>query len=185
MLQILDGPTTSSPEIARMCRQHADVTSSSRYMTIIMTTDGSVASRGFNATYTTCAFSCNEINCSSPALMYIITFYAACSGSFSSDTDGVITSPSYPSNYPPFSDCQYNIHSSHPGDRLTLTFTHMDVPSTWNCSRDYVQILSGNDGDGPQIERVCGTRLPTPVITRVRDTVWRTLYQARSSSKHN
>ncbi len=48
-------------------------------------------------------------------------------------------------------------------DRITLTFTHMDIENRGSCARDYVRVLDGNDADSPELGRYCGTTIPPPI----------------------
>lgn len=50
-------------------------------------------------------------------------------------------------------------------DRITLTFTHMDIESTQSCNDDYVRVLSGNDADAPELGRYCGMTVPPPLTS--------------------
>ena len=52
-----------------------------------------------------------------------------------------------------------------PADRITLTFTHMDIETTSNCSNDYVMVLNGNDASAPQLGRYCGATVPPPLTS--------------------
>ena len=54
------------------------------------------------------------------------------------------------------------------GDRVTLTFTHMDVdstPATGNCSGYYIRVLNGDDTSAPLIGIYCGNAIPTAITS--------------------
>lgn len=53
------------------------------------------------------------------------------------------------------------------GDRIMLTFTHMDTEDLRNCSVDFVQVLEGDDLLAPEIGTFCGNTVPTPIISQV------------------
>ena len=56
------------------------------------------------------------------------------------------------------------------GDRLTLTFTSMNVPSTWNCTGDYVKVYDGDDLQAPVSgTALCGDALPSPIVSQVTE----------------
>jgi CUB domain len=53
----------------------------------------------------------------------------------------------------------------HIDNRVTLTFTHLDIEYTPNCTTDYVQVLNGNNDESPIVGTYCGTTLPLPVVS--------------------
>lgn len=53
---------------------------------------------------------------------------------------GIISSPSYPSNYPSNSNCTWNVRVTV-GRTVNVQFNGtFNIPSTVNCSSDYVQV---------------------------------------------
>jgi len=48
---------------------------------------------------------------------------------------------------------------------VTLTFTHIDIELSANCTNDYIRVLNGNDDDAPVVGTYCGTTLPLPVVS--------------------
>ncbi|XP_070174131.1 cubilin-like [Littorina saxatilis] len=144
-VDIHDGPNSGFNQLAHLCGRalpgNVTYRASNNIMYIKMRMDGSVAGRGFKANYT-----------------------AGCGGVYNASTDGEIVSTNYPRNYPPFSNCSWLITSDRNTDRITLTFTHMDIETTSSCIDDYVRVLDGNDADAPELYRLCGNTVP-PVIT--------------------
>ncbi|ETN81395.1 CUB domain protein [Necator americanus] len=60
--------------------------------------------------------------------------------------EGVISSPYYPNQYPPNTECYYYI-TAEPGKLLRFNFTHFDLES---CC-DYVTIYDGRDQRSPKL----------------------------------
>ncbi|XP_048237900.1 cubilin-like isoform X1 [Haliotis rufescens] len=139
-----DGDNDNSTELLKHCGNAlpTPVTyrSSSNQMYVRMRTDFSVSGRGFKANYV-----------------------SACGGVKNAETDGVLTSSNYPSSYDRNSNCTWLIQADHNSDRVTLTFTHMDVESRGSCSRDYVKVLDGNDANSPELGTYCGNTVPSPI----------------------
>jgi len=122
------------------------IRSPSNQLYVRMRSDVSVTARGFKATFKT-----------------------DCGGNLNADVDGIITSPGWPTNYEQHSNCTWIIQASNPGDRITLTFTHIEIEGNVNdtCSFDYVRVLEGNDDENsPILGTYCGTHVP-PSITSV------------------
>uniref|UniRef100_T1KI84 CUB domain-containing protein n=1 Tax=Tetranychus urticae TaxID=32264 RepID=T1KI84_TETUR len=72
----------------------------------------------------------------------------------------VITSPNYPSDYPPYSRCSYIIHRSSPDIcQVKLQFLNLDLEKTSDCRTDYLQIEQTN-------EKYCGRQwlLPDKIL---------------------
>lgn len=90
--------------------------------------------------------------------------FLACGGVLSSK-NGVITSPHYPNNYPPNSDCEWSITVS-PYHSIVLTIIELDVEDFSSCSMDYVDASEMLDDatTTSQLFKVCGT-LETKNVT--------------------
>lgn len=111
-------------------------------MLVRLKTDGSTSSRGFKANYTT-----------------------SCGARLGSRNSGTISSPGFPLFIYRL-NCTWFITSPRSEDRVTLTFTHMDIQtvSNENCDNDYVEVLDGEDLEAPSIGKYCFNRIP-PAIT--------------------
>jgi hypothetical protein len=118
------------------------VRSTGNTMFVRLKTDGSTSSKGFKANYTT-----------------------ACGARLGDQNSGTISSPGFP-HFVYRMNCTWFITSPRSEDRVTLTFTHMDLHTTEtnNCDRDYVEVLDGEDLEAPSVGRYCFSRVP-PAIT--------------------
>ena len=89
----------------------------------------------------------------------------ACGGSFST-SNGAITSPSYPDNYPDHAICIYTI--SQPNDTVIqlnfLSFILKDSSvSTCNYYDDNLEIRDGPLHESPLLARLCGSTIPAQI----------------------
>ncbi|XP_033110748.1 cubilin-like [Anneissia japonica] len=146
-LKLFDGQDDNAVMIANLCGSNLDTDvyySTSNYMFIRMLSDSSVANTGFNANYDT-----------------------ACGGRRDAAQDGVVTSSNYPNDYYAYQNCTWVIESVNPGDRITLTFTHMDIEESTdgNCMHDSVKVLNGNDEYAPEVGTYCGTTVPASITS--------------------
>ncbi|KAL8573023.1 hypothetical protein ACOMHN_010453 [Nucella lapillus] len=145
-LDLYDGPNTNSRRMARLCGReipgNSTYRASNNVMYVKMRTDSTVTGRGFKAQY-----------------------YPGCGGVLHATTDGELFSKNYPQNYPPSSNCTWLITSVNSMDRITVTFTHLDIETTDGCRDDYLQVLNGNDDSSPVMGRYCGDIVPTPITS--------------------
>ncbi|XP_025082146.1 bone morphogenetic protein 1 homolog isoform X2 [Pomacea canaliculata] len=80
----------------------------------------------------------------------------ACGGEYNASY-GSITSPLYPSQYPPDQDCVYIIRAPT-GYRITLTFLSFELAADIiDCKQDYLQIRDGGSGTSPSLGIYCNT----------------------------
>lgn len=91
----------------------------------------------------------------------------ACGGVFE-DSNGTITSPSFPVTYPGNKDCVWEIIAP-PQYRITLNFTHFDLEGNnarqQECEYDSVEVSSKLGDDILRKHGIfCGSRVP-PLIT--------------------
>ncbi|XP_005387022.1 PREDICTED: cubilin [Chinchilla lanigera] len=87
----------------------------------------------------------------------------ACGGNIyihGADASGYVTSPNYPSNYPPNADCVWII-SAPPGKSIRLQFEdQFDIEVTPNCISSYLELRDGDGSGSPVLSRSCGMSLP-------------------------
>ncbi|KAL3836256.1 hypothetical protein ACJMK2_021695 [Sinanodonta woodiana] len=144
---VYDGMTVNSTELIRHCGNSLPVPSvyqtNSNTMYIRMRSDGTVAARGFKASYK-----------------------IGCGGIMNAEVDGEISSSNYPRIYDRSSNCSWLIQADHSSDRVTLTFTHMDIEEVADCGHDYVTVMDGNDESAPLIGTYCGNVVPLPITSQ-------------------
>ena len=93
----------------------------------------------------------------------------ACGESYNS-TSGVITSPSYPNDYPNNADCIYTI-SLPSGTVISLTTEMFDIEDDSECGYDSLEIRDGSSEDSQSIGKFCGTNMPTS-LQSTQSNLW-------------
>uniref|UniRef100_A0A672HTS6 Cubilin (intrinsic factor-cobalamin receptor) n=1 Tax=Salarias fasciatus TaxID=181472 RepID=A0A672HTS6_SALFA len=140
-----DGPSSSSPLLARVCGLSAPpIVSTQNIIYVRFRSDSSRNHRGFRA-----------------------TFSETCGASLTADdAGGAIASPRYPAKYPHHQNCSWIIRAQEPFNHVTLSFTDFEVEkSLTNCSHDSVEVLDGDNYQAPSVGRYCGFELPHPVTS--------------------
>ena len=79
-----------------------------------------------------------------------------------STSGGVITSPSYPGNYPDNADCIYTILQPN-GTNILLNFLTMDIWSHSTCRWDYLEVRDGFSNSSTLLNKLCGNANPAPI----------------------
>nr|CAB3234608.1 cubilin [Phallusia mammillata] len=100
--------------------------------------DPYVTDTGFNATYR----------------------FTRCGGFIGGSTDGVITTPNYPSPYDHDDYCLWTIAVVE-GHKVNLLFTNFTIELHNSCLYDYLKIFNGPTIDSPLVDTYCGTNKPT------------------------
>ena len=83
--------------------------------------------------------------------------------------NGILTSPSYPSNYPDNTDCIYTI-SQPSGTVILLNFVSMDIEYDEDCDGccDYLEIRDGSSQTSPLLDILCDSDAPAPIQSSQR-----------------
>ena len=87
-------------------------------------------------------------------------FSAACGGAYTA-SNGLITSPNYPSFHPLDIDCSYRITVAT-GNKIQLYFRDFNIEAHSNCIYDFLEIRDGSTATAPLIgnRTWCGTVAP-------------------------
>ncbi|XP_041445755.1 embryonic protein UVS.2-like isoform X2 [Xenopus laevis] len=142
-LKVYDGGTPSAPVLlAKACgtSQLPSIVSTGNLMLLEFVSDGSIAATGFKASYST-------VQCGS-------AFYSP-SGEFST--------PNYPSDYPPNTNCSWIIWAPA-GYQVSLNMADFYLEYHRSCSYDSLQVFDGPKSTSPLIGRYC-TSIPNIVST--------------------
>ncbi|XP_051007258.1 cubilin [Acomys russatus] len=87
----------------------------------------------------------------------------ACGGNIyihGADSDGYVTSPNYPANYPQHTECIW-ILEAPPGRSIQLQFEdQFNIEETPNCTSSYLELRDGADSSAPVLSKLCGRSLP-------------------------
>ncbi|KAM9333329.1 LOW QUALITY PROTEIN: cubilin [Pholidichthys leucotaenia] len=145
-VELRDGPTISSPLLARVCGTSvaSPIPSTQNTMYVRFRSDHSGNHHGFSA-----------------------RFSEACGATLiTDDKGGAIASPRYPALYPPNQNCSWIIKAQEPFNHVTLSFTDFELEMVNSiCSHDFVKILDGDNYQAPSIGFYCGLELPHPVTS--------------------
>ena len=97
-------------------------------------------------------------------------------GGYLNTTSGVLTSPSYPGEYPENAECVYSI--SQPNDTyVTITILsfnlHDEYPYACGSASgyDYIEIRDGSSKDSPLMEKFCGRNIPAS-LQSTQNKMW-------------
>ena len=104
-----------------------------------------------------------------------ILFLGVCGG-YLNTASGVLTSPSYPREYPENAECVYSI--SQPNDTyVTITILsfnlHDEYPYACGSASgyDYIEIRDGSSKDSPLMEKFCGRNIPAS-LQSTQNKMW-------------
>ncbi|EDV28197.1 uncharacterized protein TRIADDRAFT_53561 [Trichoplax adhaerens] len=143
IVQVFDGPSTSSPSLGTFCSSNIPKTliSTGSQLTLRFKTDSAGNNTGFQVYYK-----------------------HGCGGRITA-ASGNITTPNYPSNYPANSDCLW-ILSVPFINAITLTFRSFNLEAGQNCQNvDYLRVRNGQSVTSPLLGTFCGTTVPSPITS--------------------
>ena len=84
-------------------------------------------------------------------------------GGVLSGSNGIITSPSFPSKYPNGMLCIWRIPSTHASSSIQLKFEEFDLEDSYDCRFDYVKVQSGLEENSPELSKSCGPLVPSTI----------------------
>ncbi|XP_048417522.2 cubilin isoform X2 [Stegostoma tigrinum] len=143
-VNIYDGEDINSPLVGPYCGSELppSFVSSSNFLTVRFISGSSVELAGFNATYVA-----NDL---------------VCGGNFNStDITQIITPPGYPHDYPPLTKCDWIIDAPAQ-EQIWVTVQEFNLPTSPNCTGDYLEIKDWPLSDFGQIYRLCGSNPTFP-----------------------
>ncbi|KAL2720343.1 bone morphogenetic protein 1 [Vespula squamosa] len=187
-VEVRDGHNADSPLIGVYCgyKIPPDIKSTGNKLLVKFVSDGSVQKAGFSATFMKEFDECELTNhgCEHDCINTLGGFECSCKigyelhsdgkhcedacGGIFDDSNGTITSPSFPETYPGNKNCIWEIIAP-PQYRITLNFTHFDLEGNnayqQECEYDSLEIASKLGDDILRKHGIfCGVRLP-PMIT--------------------
>ncbi|KAF4095682.1 cubilin isoform X1 [Onychostoma macrolepis] len=146
-LELRNGPDGNSPTLSgRLCGSSApstfQTTDNSLYAHFV--SDGSNEGNGFKLVF--------EAHSSACGGLIVLN---------DGDPPGYITSPNYPSNYPPNIDCVWIITVPN-GEAVQLDFENdFYIEAHTGCMYDYIEIRDGPTSDAALMGRLCGNTRPS------------------------
>ena len=107
-------------------------------------------------------------------LLFLTLFFPVCSSSgvsylSLSYTTKSLTSPNYPSNYPPSANCLWSLRrpSASYGVRLTFNSFYLEAAIASRCLDDYVEIWDGDTlPSSTYVGQICGSGIPPMIVSR-------------------
>ncbi|XP_044176247.1 cubilin-like isoform X7 [Acropora millepora] len=153
-LEVRDGSSSRSRKKGTYCGTYAqNIISSGRYLWIRFRSDWSLSNKGFDARYTVI----RAPVCSSNGVSFLSP----------SSTAKLLTSPNYPSNYPPSANCFWSLKRPSTSYGVRLTFYSFFVEGSSSCRDDYLEIRDGDTfSTSTFIGKFCGTRIPPIIVSR-------------------
>ncbi|XP_063777593.1 cubilin [Pseudophryne corroboree] len=142
---VYDGETSDARLLATLCGSQLPgvITSTQSIMFVRLRSDHSGQHKGFSA-----------------------RFSEACGSTITTASiGGVISSPLYPAKYPNNQNCTWIIQAQDPFNHVTISFTDFETEDSRNCSKDFVEILDGNNYESPSKGHYCGNLIPHPVTS--------------------
>ncbi|XP_063780787.1 cubilin-like [Pseudophryne corroboree] len=143
--KVYDGETSDARLLATLCGSQLPgvITSTQSIMFVRLRSDHSGQHKGFSA-----------------------RFSEACGSTITTASiGGVISSPLYPAKYPNNQNCTWIIQAQDPFNHVTISFTDFETEDSRNCSKDFVEILDGNNYESPSKGHYCGNLIPHPVTS--------------------
>ncbi|XP_014469873.1 PREDICTED: bone morphogenetic protein 1-like [Dinoponera quadriceps] len=187
-VEVRDGHNEDSALIGVYCgyKVPPDIKSTGNQLFVKFVSDGSVQKAGFSATFMKEFDECKltDHGCEHDCINTLGGYECSCKvgfelhsdgkhcedacGGFFDDSNGTITSPSFPESYPGNKNCVWEIIAP-PQYRITLNFTHFDLEGNnmyqEECEYDSVEVVSKLGEDVYRKHGIfCGARLP-PLIT--------------------
>ncbi|OXA47104.1 Cubilin [Folsomia candida] len=125
-IEMWDGPGPFSQKLGKFCGSQTPpaISSSNNYIWIRFVTDSSYNFPGFTARITS-----RESPCGRNFVLNATTTESQ-----------VLTSPQYPSQYPPNTRCKWIIDGASFFDEVDVKFIEMDIPPSSDCSNDWLEI---------------------------------------------
>ena len=91
----------------------------------------------------------------------VMELFTACGGTYSNGT-GIMSSPSYPNQYPELAGCVYLI-SQPIGTYVNISFISLDIDCKGTPS-DYIEMRDGYSDGSPVMGRFCGNGSNVPAF---------------------
>ncbi|XP_023693831.1 bone morphogenetic protein 1-like isoform X1 [Paramormyrops kingsleyae] len=185
-LEIRDGDLDSSPLLGRFCGydKPENINSSSNKLWMKFVSDSSVNKAGFAASFFKEMDECSKPDngrCEQRCINMLGSYRCACDpgfelaadkrsceaaacGGFLTKSNGTITSPGWPREYPPNKNCVWQLVAP-PQHRITLQFDAFETEGNDVCKYDYVEVRSGLTPDSKLHGRFCGPEKPEAITS--------------------
>ncbi|XP_038611222.1 tolloid-like protein 1 [Tachyglossus aculeatus] len=158
------------------------ITSQSNNMRIEFKSDNTVSKKGFKAHFFSDRDECSKDNggCQHECINTVGSYVCQCRNGFVlhenkhdckeaeceqkiHSPSGIITSPNWPDKYPSRKECTWEI-SATPGQRVKLAFSEFEIEQHQECAYDHLEVFDGETEKSPILGRLCGSRIPDPLV---------------------
>ncbi|KAL7734838.1 hypothetical protein ACLKA6_011119 [Drosophila palustris] len=140
LLIIYDGPTTRSPRLPMDCGNNGE--EMTKMMTIL--SSGNQVLVRYDVS-----------NDAPEGINFVLDYSTNCRVRLE-QLHGAIETPNFPENYPPNTNCEWDIRGGQGSNRIQLAFSHMSVEQIdGNCDFDYVLIRDYRDNQLISERRLC------------------------------
>ncbi|XP_064635870.1 tolloid-like protein 1 [Lineus longissimus] len=157
------------------------ITSEGSSLRIEFNSDNSVQKTGFHAVFLTDKDECATDNggCQHICKNMIGSYECACHNGYTlhlnkhdckeggcqhriTSSQGEITSPNWPDNYPSRKDCVWSFTAAD-GHRIKLIFNDFQLEPHQECNYDHIELFDGLNGKSRSLGSYCGSKVPDPI----------------------
>ncbi|XP_065550109.1 tolloid-like protein 1 isoform X2 [Lathamus discolor] len=183
-VEIRSGLSSDSKLHGKFCGTEVPEVITSQYnnMRIEFRSDNTVSKKGFKAHFFSDKDECSKDNggCQHECINTVGSYVCQCRNGFVlhenkhdckeaeceqkiHSPNGIITSPNWPDKYPSRKECTWEI-SATPGQRVKLTFNEFEIEQHQECAYDHLEVFDGESEKAPILGRLCGNKIPDPLI---------------------
>uniref|UniRef100_A0A803WAR0 Metalloendopeptidase n=1 Tax=Ficedula albicollis TaxID=59894 RepID=A0A803WAR0_FICAL len=182
-VEIRSGLSSDSKLHGKFCGTEVPEVITSQYnnMRIEFRSDNTVSKKGFKAHFFSDKDECSKDNggCQHECINTVGSYVCQCRNGFVlhenkhdckeaeceqkiHSPNGIITSPNWPDKYPSRKECTWEI-SATPGQRGS-TFNEFEIEQHQECAYDHLEVFDGESEKSPILGRLCGNKIPDPLI---------------------
>uniref|UniRef100_A0A670Y9X6 Metalloendopeptidase n=1 Tax=Pseudonaja textilis TaxID=8673 RepID=A0A670Y9X6_PSETE len=183
-VEIRSGLSTESKPHGKFCGTEVPEVITSQYnnMRIEFKSDNTVSKKGFKAHFFSDKDECSKDNggCQHECINTFGSYVCQCRNGFVlhenkhdckeaeceqkiHSPNGIITSPNWPDKYPSRKECSWEI-SATPGHRVKIVFIEFEIEQHQECAYDHLEVFDGENEKSPILGRLCGNKIPDPLI---------------------
>ncbi|XP_017661474.1 PREDICTED: tolloid-like protein 1 [Lepidothrix coronata] len=183
-VEIRSGLSSDSKLHGKFCGTEVPEVITSQYnnMRIEFRSDNTVSKKGFKAHFFSDKDECSKDNggCQHECINTVGSYVCQCRNGFVlhenkhdckeaeceqkiHSPNGIITSPNWPDKYPSRKECTWEI-SATPGQRVKLMFNEFEIEQHQECAYDHLEVFDGESEKSPILGRLCGNKIPDPLI---------------------
>ncbi|KAK1175725.1 tolloid-like protein 1 isoform X1 [Acipenser oxyrinchus oxyrinchus] len=184
-IEVRSGLSSDSKLHGKYCGTEVPEVITSQYnnMRIEFKSDNTVSKKGFKAHFFSDKDECSKDNggCQHDCINTIGSYVCQCRNGFVlhenkhdckeaecehsvHSSSGVITSPNWPDKYPSRKECAWAVTAT-PGHRVKVSFNEFEIEQHQECAYDHLEVYDGESDKAAILGRLCGSKLPDPVIS--------------------